>query len=100
MNADGLGQTRLTNNAAYDSSPAWSPDGSRIAFVSFRDVNAEIYVMSATGANVIRLTTGTGQVSPSWSPFYSWRVLVGSKGLLGTGAAGFLFEKKGKTLPA
>ena len=34
MNADGSGQTRLTNNPAADGFPTWSPDGTRIAFVS------------------------------------------------------------------
>ena len=34
MNADGSGVTRLTYNDAVDSSPAWSPDGRRIAFHS------------------------------------------------------------------
>ena len=33
MNADGTGVTRLTNNAVTDFSPAWSPDGRKIAFV-------------------------------------------------------------------
>ena len=32
MNADGTGQTNVTNNAAADSAPAWSPDGTKIAF--------------------------------------------------------------------
>ncbi|HIM55935.1 MAG TPA: translocation protein TolB, partial [Candidatus Latescibacteria bacterium] len=27
MNADGTGQTRLTDNLAWDESPSWSPDG-------------------------------------------------------------------------
>ena len=39
MNADGTGQVRLTNNAAADSEPAFSPDGQRIAFESARDGN-------------------------------------------------------------
>ncbi|MCH8992957.1 MAG: PD40 domain-containing protein, partial [Acidobacteria bacterium] len=39
--------TRLTNNAAIDSDPAWSPDGSQIAFGSDRDGNSEIYIMNA-----------------------------------------------------
>ncbi len=32
MNADGTAQTNLTNNAAADYNPAWSPDGTKIAF--------------------------------------------------------------------
>jgi len=47
MNADGSGQTRLTDNPAYDAAPVWSPDGQRIAFYSTRDGNSEIYVMNA-----------------------------------------------------
>jgi len=46
---DGQGDNlrRLTDNAASDFSPTWSPDGKRIAFVSNRDGNFEIYVMDA-----------------------------------------------------
>ena len=39
----------LSNHFRDDWDPAWSPDGSRIAFVSQRDGNAEIYVMDADG---------------------------------------------------
>ena len=39
----------LTNDPASDDSPAWSPDGTKIAFTSYRDGNAEIYVMNADG---------------------------------------------------
>jgi TolB protein len=34
MNANGSSVTRLTNNSDLDESPAWSPNGSKIAFVS------------------------------------------------------------------
>ena len=37
MNATGTGQIRLTNNAAEDTQPAWSPDGTTMAFTSERD---------------------------------------------------------------
>jgi Tol biopolymer transport system component len=52
-----------------DGSPAWSPDGARIAFYSERDGNAEIYVMNADGSAVTRLTsTSADEGYPAWSP--------------------------------
>src|ERR1044072_4457908 len=36
MNADGSNQVRLTNNSASDLEPSFSPDGSKIAFISDR----------------------------------------------------------------
>jgi len=49
--------------------PAWSPDGSKIAFASDRDGNHEIYVMNADGSNPTRLTTHMSfDGKPSWSP--------------------------------
>ena len=61
--------TRLTFDDAFDSSPAWSPDGRRIAFESERDGNDEIYVMNADGSGVARLTVNDAiDGSPAWSP--------------------------------
>lgn len=69
MDADGGGQTRLTEDPGEDHSPAWSSDGSRIAFVSTRDGNAEIYVMNADGTGQTRLTINSaGDLGPKWSP--------------------------------
>ncbi|MEJ7862326.1 MAG: Calx-beta domain-containing protein, partial [Pyrinomonadaceae bacterium] len=69
MNADGSGQTRLTNNAGVNVYPAFSPDGSKIAFASARDGNAEIYVMNADGSGQTRLTNNAaGDYHPAWQP--------------------------------
>jgi len=69
MNADGSNQTRLTNNLAIDADPSFSPDGSHIVFVSYRDGNSEIYVMDPNGANAVNLTNSPGiDAEPSYSP--------------------------------
>jgi hypothetical protein len=64
MNADGSNAIRLTNDPNSDFNPAWSPDGSRIAFVSNR-VNYGIYVMNVDGTNQTWLANGN---NPAWSP--------------------------------
>jgi len=48
--------SKLTADTSSASDPAFSPDGSRIAFVSQRDGNAEIYVMNADGTGAARVT--------------------------------------------
>jgi len=77
MNADGSSLRRLTHDPAEDDSPAISPDGSRIVFLTSRhDPNPqfpffkyEIYVMDIDGTNQRRLTTTeAGENHPTWSP--------------------------------
>ncbi len=69
MNPDGSGFTNLTNNPSFDNDPAWSPDGTKIAFESRRDGDSELYVMNADGTGVTRLTFSPGEDrGASWSP--------------------------------
>lgn len=69
MNANGTAQVNISNNPAQDVAPAWSPDGTKIAFQSDRDGNFEIYVMNADGSNQTRLTFNSlGDEHPVWSP--------------------------------
>jgi Tol biopolymer transport system component len=68
---DGSGLVQLTHDAfTQDKQPAWSPDGSRIAFVhggEFPPTN--LYLMNADGSGQVQLTHGDQyQNSPTWSP--------------------------------
>jgi Tol biopolymer transport system component len=45
MNPDGTGETRVSSATLYELRPAWSPDGSRIAFTGPGDSGFDIYVM-------------------------------------------------------
>lgn len=94
MNVDGTGLVQLTTNVqlssdsggpvfSNDGAPAWSPDGSRIAFVSTRDglTDFELYVMNADGSNPTRLTDNpVDDRSPTWSPD-SQRIAFNTSGL-------------------
>lgn len=53
--------------------PVMSPDGKRIVFASNRSGNLDIYVMTADGEDVKRLTQDPGNdMDPVWSPDGKW----------------------------
>jgi TolB protein len=65
MDADGSNRMRPTNNSANETDPAWSPDGTRIAF--FRDF--EIYLIDPDGSNATNLTQNPlFDGGPAWTP--------------------------------
>jgi Tol biopolymer transport system component len=66
MNAqDGSNQTNLTLDPATDEFPSWSPDGTKIAFVTGTD----IYVMNADGSGQTNISHNPAfEQHPSWSP--------------------------------
>lgn len=55
LNTDGTGLQMLTNNDLWDLYPAWSPDDSRIAFLSQRNDSLGIFVMNSNGSNQAEL---------------------------------------------
>lgn len=70
MNADGTNPVRLTTGA-WDENPAWSPDGTRIAFDTDRSTtNARrVFVMNADGTGLVSLTSDQWDNGrPAWSP--------------------------------
>jgi formylglycine-generating enzyme required for sulfatase activity/Tol biopolymer transport system component len=74
INSDGTGLLQLTDNLAEDYDPAWSPDGTQIAFVSNREGDYQLYAMGSDGQNQHRVFTDTltNLSRPSWSPDGEW----------------------------
>ena len=58
---------RVTDHPADDTAPAWSPDGTRLAFQTNRDGNWEIYSIAVDGTGLTNLTRSPGQeTTPAW----------------------------------
>lgn len=72
LSGDAATDENITLFTAYDFWPAWSPDGSQIAFESNRDdsLKTEVYVVTVATSGLLRLTDDTGFVDgqPAWSP--------------------------------
>ena len=74
-NIEGAETRRLTENIHLDHFPVWSPDGTRIAFVSdpkdWYERNIQLYTMASDGSDVRLLATTLERVAlypPVWSP--------------------------------
>jgi hypothetical protein len=85
MNSDGSGLRTLIDDVAdgafSHTNPAWSPDGTQIAFSSARGGNRDIYVMNTDGSGVTRLTDHPEvDDSPDWSPDGEKIVFTSSRG--------------------
>ncbi len=66
-NPDGVNQVRLTNTSDY--SPVWSPNAHKLAFLSDRDGNPEVYVMNTDATEQQRLTqTQSSEYDIAWAP--------------------------------
>jgi Tol biopolymer transport system component len=72
INPDGNGRTQLTpSDGAPRNTPAWSPDGTKIAFQSVGGSGGgvfHIWVMNADGSGSRQVSTGGDDSNPSWSP--------------------------------
>jgi len=100
MNPNGSNQRRLSNYSrfAYNSYPAWSHDGTKIAYSSFRDPEpypSNLYVMNADGSNETRITNNTEYariLDPAWSPNDNYLVYKDSDEI-------YIIDSKGEESP-
>jgi Tol biopolymer transport system component len=86
MNADGFGQTRLTDTSGVNLSPSWSADGAKISFTNAAAFGApgEVFQMGADGSNETNLTNapsndGASSYSPTSGKFTFVSTRVGSQ---------------------
>jgi dipeptidyl aminopeptidase/acylaminoacyl peptidase len=77
---DGTGLVALTETNAEERSPAWSPEGRRVAFhVEGRKALAGIFVTRLRGPKAKKITVNPADHSPAWSPDGSRIVFVSSQ---------------------
>jgi hypothetical protein len=74
MNADGTDRTKVINGAdtksGINNTPAWSPDGQQLAFISNFDGSIpQIGTVGVDGSGLVQITTGSlPSLDPTWSP--------------------------------
>jgi TolB protein len=68
MDRDGANIHRVTTDPAHDTSPSWAPDGSALVFHSYRDGQAEIYLVRLDGSAPVNISVeAEADVHPRWS---------------------------------
>lgn len=77
VHADGSGHRPLTSGDRNDSAARWSPDGTRLAFVSSAEGAAQLYVRWLDSGQTARLTQlAESPSAPIWSPDGHWIAFV------------------------
>ena len=93
--------TAITHGMAFDAQPRYSPDGTRIVFVSDRSGGENVWLMNADGKDTTALTTGNlnQYVSPEFAPDGKYVVVSRSGGTFGTAKLWMYHVDGGRGVP-
>jgi TolB protein len=84
VHEDGSGEkTLLASGGSY---PAWSPDGTKIAYLEGSGLNQDVWVMNADGTGKTQLTNDKKSGRPAWSPDGKQIVFTSSRHAVGAPA--------------
>ncbi|HEU4990245.1 MAG TPA: amidohydrolase family protein [Gemmatimonadaceae bacterium] len=97
MPATGGTATAITHGLPYDAQPRFSPDGSRIVFISDRSGGDNIWTMRADGTDTVQVTEGNDNlyVSPRYTPDGRYIIASKSGGPLGGAAKLWIYDVRG-----
>lgn len=68
MDYDGHNQTRVTFNKKQDYMPAWSADGKKIAYTSYRNNRAGLYILNPFEGEITEVVSKGTNFAPTFSP--------------------------------
>jgi Tol biopolymer transport system component len=80
---EGGNAARLTGGMAFDSQPKFSPDGTRVLFVSDRSGGDNLWILALDGTDTLQVTRGNNSqyASPAWTPDGQYVLASKSDGL-------------------
>jgi TolB protein len=81
MDYDGARLRQVTHNGSLNLSPAWSPDGQQMAFISFQEGWPRLYLLDRDGKQSRPLPGWDGEMTsaPEWSPDGRWLVFSSNR---------------------
>ncbi len=89
--------TPITSGPAFDSQPRWSPDGTRVVFLSDRDGGENVWTMDPDGSKTRAVSKGENNLyaSPEWTPDGQYIVVSRTSAPLGSNYQLWMFHKDG-----